>query len=309
MAELARGSSLELRLVHFDIVHGCQLRCVGCPNATLSPNVRRITVNAFARCMANLDVARIGQLQLFNFGEPLLHDDLPGIFEAIRPYRHKIGLVEISTNAQFVRWPQLEAVIATKLIDRLAVSCDGDGTPESFERLRPPARWANLMTFLERVSELKRNLHPRLDLLTRTVIFNRSDMLPWNALLKPLGWIPHFRGFKIMPDAAENPSKRKFVPGKGVCGHVAPTDSLFVDADGTVVPCCIHPRAGEFGNLLHSKYSDILQGAARARFVDELANCRGQMSVCARCEFGPRGNAGPSSGRQLPGDSGLLATL
>ena len=35
---------------------------------------------------------------------------------------------------------------------------------------------------------------------------------------------------------------------EGVCQYLrGPT--LYVDHDGTVVPCCVHPRAGVLGNL------------------------------------------------------------
>jgi hypothetical protein len=36
--------------LHFDIVHGCQLRCTGCPNSTLQPKIKRISVEDFNAC-------------------------------------------------------------------------------------------------------------------------------------------------------------------------------------------------------------------------------------------------------------------
>lgn len=299
----------RLRVVHFDIVGGCQLRCIGCPNSTLLPKVKRIDVRDFASCMDNIDIEHITRLQLFNFGEPLLHHNLPGIFEALKPHRHRIETIEISTNAQFVRWDQLEAVIAMKMLNRLAVSCDGDGTPESFERLRPPARWPLLIEFLKRVSEMKRRLDPALMLITRTILSDPSHMKPWNDLLRPLGWQPHFRGWKILPEAAENPSGRTLLPGKGVCTFVHPADSLFIDVDGTVVPCCVHPRAGEFGNLMTTKFSDIVGSPTRSEFVKKLEGRRDQISICSKCEYGPRGVKGPSSSGNLFSNGAVHKTV
>jgi len=68
-----RSSEAPLFAVHFDIVHGCQLRCVGCPNSTLEPKIHRIPVEDFALCLGNIDVERIHTLRLYNYGEPLLH--------------------------------------------------------------------------------------------------------------------------------------------------------------------------------------------------------------------------------------------
>jgi hypothetical protein len=36
---------------HFDIVQGCQLRCLGCPNSTLQPKIKRMSREDFERCL------------------------------------------------------------------------------------------------------------------------------------------------------------------------------------------------------------------------------------------------------------------
>ena len=141
--------------LHMDIVHGCQLRCVGCPNSTLLPKVKRISVADFSRILGNIDVEAVHTLRLFNFGEPLLHKDLPGILAEIPKQRWSTEVVEISTNAQHVDWDSLARALELKVLTRLVVSCDGDGTPGEYERLRPPSKWSKLIEFLERTRELR----------------------------------------------------------------------------------------------------------------------------------------------------------
>ncbi len=60
-----------------------------------------------------------------------------------------------------------------------------------------------------------------------------------------------------------------------------------MDADGTVVPCCVHPQAGILGNLREQTYNEVLSGAARAGFVRELRENRAAMRICGGCEVGP----------------------
>ena len=74
---------------------------------------------------------------------------------------------------------------------------------------------------------------------------------------------------------------------------------LYVDADGTVVPCCMHPKAGDFGNLMTQKYSEILHGEARRKFRSDLDTRRASMSICGTCDAGPPGKEGPSFWSQL----------
>ena len=110
---VAEGSPrlTTLGVVHFDIVGSCQLKCVGCPNSTISNKVTQIEPSVFASCLMNIDVGHVGIFRLFNYGEPLLHNDLPSIFDALATApSFSIGFLEMSTNAQFTRWDQIEEV-------------------------------------------------------------------------------------------------------------------------------------------------------------------------------------------------------
>ena len=296
----------QINYVGFDIVHGCQLRCVGCPNSTLEPKIYRIPVDSFARCLANIDVERIHTLRLFNFGEPLLHRELSAIVAQIPQQRWKASIVEISTNAQWVDWDEFEAAIQQEVVNKLVVSCDGDGTPEDYERLRPPSTWAKFTEFLDRALQLRDRWAPAMQLWTRTVIRTREDAQRWEAFLRPRGWNPEFRGWMALPEAALNLTGRVTIAPRGTCMFVAEpkeftqhawfgeTNLLYVDADGTVVPCCMHPRAGELGNLNTQKYSEIVNGDARRALKAAMNANRAAMSVCGTCDIGPVGNEGPS---------------
>lgn len=281
------ASSIRVRsllFVHFDIVRGCQLRCVGCPNSIIQPRVERIRADDFATCLGNIDVKAIGVFRLFNYGEPLLHPGLADLLPLLTRQRWRAREVELSTNAQFVDWPVLEAAMATGVLTRLVVSCDGDGTPASYEALRPPSRWSKLTEFLTRAAALRDRVAPRLQLMTRTICDGAEGQARWRALLEPLGWRPEFRGWLGLPGSVLH-RQGAFAPGQGVCIYMKIPNQLYVDMDGTVVPCCAHPRAGEFGNLRHQRFSEIVAGAARREFHATLGSQRDTMPSCASCGF------------------------
>jgi MoaA/NifB/PqqE/SkfB family radical SAM enzyme len=246
----------------------------------------------FGRCIGHIDVARVEVFRFFDYGEPLLHNDLPGIFAAFQAAKgFTVGHAELSTNAQFARWDQLEEVIARRVLNRLVVSCDGDGTPASYERMRPPAAWSRLMEFLKRARQLRDRHAPGLDLMTRTVVFCSQDMQRWRSVLEPIGWRPEFRPFFILAGGAENLSGRQVEPGRGVCDFMR-GPQLYVDADGIVVPCCAHPRADELGDLKHRRFTEIFGGARRKSLLEALAADREGLGICGECEFGA--NTDPS---------------
>jgi MoaA/NifB/PqqE/SkfB family radical SAM enzyme len=268
-----------------DIVHGCQLRCVGCPNSTLKPKIKHMLLETFSACLDNIDVRRVELMRLFNFGEPLLHPDVPGILERVRDARFELGAVEISTNAQYHDFEMLAEIFRTRVLTRMAVSCDGDGTPEEYERLRPPSRWKKLIEFLHRAAEYRDRYAPSTPLITRTICQSRKAQVRWRELLEPIGWTPTFRGWLALPEAKENHSGISTMP-TGLCSFVQ-KPTLYVDYDGSVVPCCAHPRASLFGNLTKQPFSELYFGPARLGFVDELERNRRNMPICNACSLGP----------------------
>ena len=276
-----KGAIRSLLNCHFDIVNGCQLNCIGCPNATLNPKVTRISVEDFRLCLSNLDVKAIDRLRLFNFGEPLLHPDLPALLREIPAQRWKANVVELSTNAQFANWEMIEAALREKVLTHLVVSCDGDGTPEDYERLRPPSRWGRLQEFLRRASELRNRIHPELQLMTRTICADQPGQARWREILEPLGWTPEFRGWMSLPEAPAQLGA--FENGAGLCRFFRAMTDIFVNADGDVVPCCYHPKAAVLGNLKRQTANQIMAGETWAGFKASLAADRLSVPVCGSC--------------------------
>lgn len=288
-----------IKLLHFDIVDGCQLRCSGCPNSNLIRKPSFITPDLFKKCIANLDVEHIDIIRLFSFGEPLLHPDLETLGLILRDTaKFKIGLIELSTNAQSTAYTRLENLLKIGMLQRLAISCDGDGTKESYESLRPPAKWQRLLHFLAFAQDLAQR-YPALEVIARSVIRTPDDAKRWRNVLAPFAIEPEFRGWKYLPESSSNLTGRTIKAGKGVCFHVAARDRLFVNHLGDVVPCCIHPQAGILGNLGYTTYNALLIETPRRDFVNAMLYARASMPVCSICEFGPANDQGPSAGQAL----------
>lgn len=276
------GRVRSLFLCRFDIVMGCQLNCIGCPNSVLNPKVKRISVEDFRACLANIDVKAIDTLGLYNYGEPLLHSELPALLREIPAQKFKVRIVELSTNAQFADWTMIEAALRERVVNRLVVSCDGDGTAEEYERLRPPSRWERLVEFLNRASDLRNRIHPELELMTRTICMDAEGQARWRALLEPLGWQPEFRSWISLPQAPTQLGLAE--QGTGVCSHMRSMTFLYVNADGDVVPCCYDPKATVLGNLKRETANEIFAGPVRSAFVARLAADRSQEPICGSCQ-------------------------
>ena len=189
-----------------------------------------------------------------------MHEQFSEVLKRLPKQRWQAEQVEISTNAQHVYWDDFEEALKTRVLTKLVESCDGDGSAESYERLRPPGKWSKFIEFLERTKLLRDKWHPELDLATRSVIETASDMESWRHIVEPRGWSAEFRTWKALPESIENRTGRELKAPSGICTFVAPSErfshryhgelnQLYIDWDGTVVPCCVHPKAGDLGSL------------------------------------------------------------
>ena len=274
-----------LHRLGIDIVHGCQLRCIGCPNSTLHPKISFMSPADFDAVLDNIDVTAIKDLLLFNFGEPLLHTELPDILERIKKRTSPlIRTIGISTNGQHHDFPMIAEMLKVGVLNIFAVSCDGNGTKEEYEKLRPPGKYEKLIEFLVKVKELRDNYSPQTYLATSTICETNEGKKRWEETLTPLGWTPIFRNWYHLPgsirsQARENPVTRRkgcrFMNGK----------YLFVDADGTVVPCCVHPKPFVLGSLKTQRYSHILWGDERRKKLHELRKSKRTMPFCGDCGY------------------------
>lgn len=266
----------EIDRLGIDVVSGCQLHCLACPGGALRRPIQIMPLPVLTRCLARIDLP-VRLLRLFNFGEPLLHPQLADVIRMVYEWG-RAEEIEVSTNAQCEIPDDLRAAIGSGMLTRFVVSCDGDGTPEEYARLRPPASWEKLLRTLRTVADIREATGLPLDFVARICQRRGDDKGRWRKLLKPYGCTPQFRAYQRFPQAAENLSGRG-ARHRGPCWYVR-KPVLYVDAGGTAVPCCVHPRAFVLGSLLKLSATALLQ---RKRHYVHYMRTRGRKGVCCDC--------------------------
>lgn len=274
---------MKLKKFGIDVVRGCQLRCIGCPISILKPKIEFIPPVDFGKILANVDVKDVELLRLFNFGEPLLHPEIVRLTRMIKDAPFKTHDIEISTNAQVLRKENLKHLVKDGIITRIAVSCDGDGTPKDYERMRTPAKWIKLMEFIKYVGKLKRKYNKKLELVTRSICTSKAGQRRWKNQVKRHSWKPLFRGKWELPDSQDYNKPSNIPAGKCLFVEKRKGWRLYCDIDGTIVPCCRHPRALVLGNLLKKKYTEIRETEQFQDAVNSL-NDRHSVPICCDCD-------------------------
>lgn len=105
-----------------DVVSACNLRCPSCPVGNMSyvAPTSKIDLQLFERIVAKADRDyNVEQISLFNWGEPLLHPELPALVRAVRARRIR---VQLSSNLNVLR---NEEALLLEGPDMLRISLSG----------------------------------------------------------------------------------------------------------------------------------------------------------------------------------------
>jgi len=142
-----------------DISGTCNLKCISCPRATRSPDERKLgfmPVEVF-RSVLDKIVAEspfVGNIQLYQWGEPTLHPQLSEIIA----YAHEKGMrCAISSNLNVK--VDYARILAAKP-EWLRISTSGWG--DDYEVTHTKGRWPVFLAHLKEVARLRREFHPEM---------------------------------------------------------------------------------------------------------------------------------------------------
>jgi len=150
--EMARGR-VDVATVPYDInfnpENRCQLDCIMCANAAerggkgAVPALRRLrALEQTIPCWSNV--------QFTGTGETLLCPDLIPMIETAR--RHGVH-TSFATNGLLLRRRMAERLVRSR-VDDIVISVDA-GTPQTYEKIRRGARWADLVRGIETLNRAR----------------------------------------------------------------------------------------------------------------------------------------------------------
>lgn len=278
----------------------CNLACPTCPTGTgkIAP-LPPMSVARFGEVMDAL-APRLANLALWNYGEPLLHKQLPAIIA--RAKQAGVRVVKVSSNAHFLDGERGRALLASGL-DVLILSVDGasEATYRVFRKEGDFARVAEQVAFICAEKRRLGQRRPSIELQFIVMRHNEHE-LPEIRRLSALWGVDKLR---IKTVGAEDEGSRELVPAARLLSryredgvtHAASYpfctmawDHTVVNVDGSVTPCCyIRPDMGaEFvlGNVFERPFAEIWRGERYRAFRAAMLAGREAMPVCAKCRGG-----------------------
>jgi radical SAM protein with 4Fe4S-binding SPASM domain len=277
----------------------CNLSCPTCPTGKgkIAPKPQ-MSVERFDQVVTSL-VPRLVTLALWNYGEPLLHRDLPAIIA--RAKAAGVRVVKVSSNAHFLNGERGKSLLASGL-DVLILCVDG-ASEETYQVFRKGGDFASVAEQVAWICAEKKRLglsRPHIDLQFIVMRHNEHEIDEIRRLAASWG-IDHLR---LKTVGAEDDATRHLVPttallsryredGSHNVRHPFCTmawDHTVVNVDGSVTPCCyLRPDMGDafiMGNVFETPFDEIWRGERYRAFRGAMLDGRESMPVCNKCRGG-----------------------
>lgn len=305
----------------------CQLRCPGCPTG-IDNELRRAKrldetrrpLSLLARGILDSILNECGDVlfacHFFNWGEPLLNEDLP---EYIASASRRDIYTKVDTNFSLKCSDELLEELLLSGLDELAVSADGF-SQRTYEQYRVGGRFDLVMENLERLIETRGRLgrdtkitwnfllysfneheaediaafckQRNINFLARDAIINTRTHADWLPTYRREGKPNPYRVRRPPSDFATPAGLLPLYPGRPTgrtCAwHYSYTS---VNADGSVLPCCklfdqkhdfgrVTATPGSFGKLWNNQNFQTVRGDFPA---GKETKTTGPTTVCTQC--------------------------
>lgn len=287
----------------FEMSNRCNLHCSLCNTGAMRPHfpgVERGTMR-FETFKAGLDklLPEIESILLYNWGEPLLNNDLFRCIEYAKGYHVR---TQLSTNMMLYTEETGLHLIQSGL-DKLIVSCDGLDQA-TYQKYRSGGDLAKVVTSVENIILQKRRmrtLHPHIEMQCIVFAFNEHQMQPYEQfwLSKGVDTV-NFIKMSYMSSygraKAQNngyiPSHQDFQPhfpygAMKSCSE--PYNHVTIDWNGDWYTCCFPSGMREYriGNIVTDDFWEIWNGEkyryCRALLKNQISGDGYCETICHDC--------------------------
>jgi pyruvate-formate lyase-activating enzyme len=247
-----------------DLAGICNLRCRYCPTGVGRDSGRKprlISPSLIDKLLAELGRYLVS-VNLYNWGEPLLHPQLP---EIVRRLHQNRIFTSVSTNLNTARRDYL-ADLCDAGLDHLLISISG-ASQEVYERYHRLGNYGLVLDNLKFLADYKRQhrlQRPLIEVKYLMFTFNRHEVQAAARLAQALS----VDLFRTVPGGGAREAKvrapgeqlwRTPFPSPWPCHHL--WDTLVLRVDGGVAPCCYtFFKADDFGDFSKASQEDIRLG-------------------------------------------------
>lgn len=268
--------------LYLDPATMCNLACPFCPTGNGSTGIKKelLTMETFNKIVSNLHLDAVKNVYLFNWGEPLLNKHFTDFVKFFHD-RGKTTLTSVNFSARDYDDAYMEELVNCGL-DTIHVSVDG-ASQEVYSKYRVKGEFTRVIGNMRRLNEAKKRLgrsNPTMNYKLLLNKFNEPELEEAKKIAQEVGaefllhehfWVPEelrdewvadayrqkYGALPVTSTAREDGEMRR----RGDEIHTECRqlwDSVLVNANGDVYPCCIVQHADHrVGNLTEQSFDEI----------------------------------------------------
>jgi len=282
----------------------CNLKCPMCPagNRDMKREQGKLNLKNYKKLLDDIG-DYVLQVQLWNQGEPFINKSF---LDFIRYTKSKGLMVVTSTNGHFIRSDEEAEQLILSGLDQLIFSMDGTDQ-ETYEKYRIGGNYNLVIETLERIAQIKDNLHSKTPLIELQFIIFKHNQEDIDKIIE-LGKKKKINrlSFKTAQVYSSNQAKI-FLPDDirysrySINGHSYKLKSDIrnwckrlwlnstVNWDGSVSPCCFDKDADHvFANVFENgkDFKSIWKNNGYMEFRKTVMTNRKVIEMCTNCTEG-----------------------
>ena len=279
-------------IVYIEPTNACNCNCIICPRTNMTRRVGMMQMGLFRGIIDQLAAAGGADVRLFNFGEPLLHPQLPRMVRYCRDARLN---VRFQTNGILLT-DEMSAALLDAGLTYLGVSVNAL-TPEEYGVMRPGFAFDDVR---DKVRRFKRaamargqdvHVHVNAHIVAEDRESRRDDIVrfahEWGDSADSLSvsGISAYDGIEYpVPSSRAATGAASCKPDEAVVCR-EPFDRLVIKWDGRATPCCAdYDAVCVVGDLRTDSLLDVWNSSAMADLRRTVAERRyGESPLCRTC--------------------------
>ncbi len=272
------------KLISLELTNACNAKCIMCPREQLTRKIGNISMDVVEKLCKDSAGKPLKKINVFGFGESLLHPKFP---EIIRYIKHSLPDVELnlSTNAQLLNAGMSDVLISSG-IDNVNIDIDGV-TKETYEKVRRQLNFETVTNNTENFIEMRNKNHAKIKVSVTMIDMDitgpeiEAFTKKWSKSADTV-FINHYNTWTgVFPDRNKNKkeNERFLFPCKN------PWREMIVNYDGSVSFCCMDFNSTVvIGNIMQHTIQQIwTDEKMQALRTLHLEGRQSEIPICRKC--------------------------
>lgn len=272
------------KLISLELTNACNARCIMCPRDQLTRKIGNLSMDVVEKLCKDAYKKPLRKINLFGFGESLLHPKLIEIITYIKKALPEVEL-NLSTNAQLLD-DELASKLLASRVDKINIDIDGV-TKQTYEGIRKQLTFETVIENTKRLIDKRNRLSSNTEISVTIIAMDltKEEIKPFKRFWAGIAdtvYVNHYNTWTgVFPD--RNINKPQIVTFTFPCKN--PWREMIINYDGNVAFCCMDFNSTiVVGNIMNQSIEEIWRGEKMERLRQLHLNGRyKEIPICSRC--------------------------